>query len=36
MRKAADVTDEEYKEFYKSITKDYDEPLGSFVLELID
>jgi len=28
MRKPSEVTDEEYKEFYKSITKDYDEPLG--------
>lgn len=28
MRKAADVTDDEYKAFYKSITKDFDEPLG--------
>jgi heat shock protein 90kDa beta len=27
MRKSADVTEEEYTEFYKSITKDYDEPL---------
>ncbi|CAD5226453.1 unnamed protein product [Bursaphelenchus xylophilus] len=28
MRKPSEVTEDEYKEFYKSITKDYDEPLG--------
>lgn len=28
MRKLADVTDDEYDEFYKSITKDYDKPLA--------
>uniref|UniRef100_A0A914D1S4 Histidine kinase/HSP90-like ATPase domain-containing protein n=1 Tax=Acrobeloides nanus TaxID=290746 RepID=A0A914D1S4_9BILA len=28
MRKLADVTDDEYDEFFKSITKDYDKPLA--------
>lgn len=28
MRKAADVNEDEYKEFYKSITKDYQDPLA--------
>uniref|UniRef100_A0A914H125 Histidine kinase/HSP90-like ATPase domain-containing protein n=1 Tax=Globodera rostochiensis TaxID=31243 RepID=A0A914H125_GLORO len=28
MRKPAEVVEDEYKEFYKSITKDFDEPLG--------
>uniref|UniRef100_A0A914GXX7 Histidine kinase/HSP90-like ATPase domain-containing protein n=1 Tax=Globodera rostochiensis TaxID=31243 RepID=A0A914GXX7_GLORO len=28
MRKPAEVAEDEYKEFYKSITKDFDEPLG--------
>lgn len=27
MRKPAEVNEDEYKEFYKSITKDFDEPL---------
>ncbi|KAI6214183.1 Endoplasmin [Aphelenchoides besseyi] len=28
LRKPNEVTDDEYKEFYKSLVKDYDEPLG--------
>jgi len=28
MRPKEDIEDEEYKKFYKSLTKDYDDPLS--------
>ena len=36
MRKPNEVEEQEYKDFYKSITKDYDEPLVSFLFNVFD